>query len=111
MFYVEPIHAVWTRYSSVRERSAKTTIWRLPDDDEHVLNTGSPEDLLIDPEDVDIEVARVQESSTVWSPLVFEESDWTVEDFYTAEWDTEDFYTADWTVFPEMTSEFYVSEI
>jgi len=81
----------WTRFSSMREPCAGVSIWRLPNDDEHVFNTGSPEDLLIDPEDVDIEVARVQEHATVWLSQIGT--------------------PVDWTAHPIPASEFYVSEI
>jgi len=107
LFYV----TTWTRYHSITERSAKTSIWRLPNDDEHVLNTGSPEDLLIDPEDIDIEVSRVQESSTVWSPQSFEDTEWEVSDFYTATWSAETLEDIDWAIDSVYTSQFYVSEI
>ena len=60
-------NTVWKKYRSLREPSAGVSVWSLPTDDEHILNTGSPEDLLLNPEDFDVVPERVQEHETVWS--------------------------------------------
>lgn len=83
----------WKRLRSLREPSAKCTIWSLPLEDEHVLNTGSPEDLLLDPEDFDIIPELVQDG----------ENRWTREPLTTTNW-----YSFG---FADQISEFYVVDI
>jgi len=81
---------VWKRLRSVREPDAKSSIWSLPIDDEHILNTGSPEDLFLNPEDFDVNVERVQEHETVWTRESTTDANW-----YTFDSPTSEFYVVD----------------
>lgn len=98
----------WKRVRSLREPSAKCTVWSLPTADEHVLNTGSPEDLLLDPEDFDIDVGRVQEHSTVWNDESIDDSEWYTIRMLDASWTDEAPTEAGWYVFDPPESVFYV---
>lgn len=81
----------WKRLRSVREPDAKSSIWSLPINDEHLLNTGSPEDLFLNPEDFDIVPERIQEHETVWT----KESALSTPNWYTFDQPLSVFYVRD----------------
>ena len=45
---------------------AKTSIWKLPENDEHFLNSSSPEDLFLNPEDLDVVPGQIQDGMNAW---------------------------------------------
>lgn len=81
----------WKRLRSVSEPDGKSSVWKLPETNEHILNTKSPEDLFLNPEDFDVMPQEVQGG----------ELDWTRETSPTTNW-----YT-----FDNPTSEFYVRDV
>lgn len=83
---------VWTRYRSLKEADAKSSVWKAPETSEHFLNTSSPEDLFMNPETINVVPGEVQDGMNKW----------------TKESNPAD---ANWYVFSAETSEFYVSEL
>ena len=81
----------WKRLRSVREPDAKSSVWSLPTDDEHILNTGSPEDLFLNPEDFDVVPELIQGGE--------------------AEWTRETLPLTNWYTFDQPISEFYVRDV
>jgi len=56
----------WKRPSPLIDH-AKTSIWKLPEPDEHFLNSSSPEDLFLNPEDLDVVPGQIQDGMNAWN--------------------------------------------
>lgn len=87
----------WKRLRSIREPNASTSVWSLPTNDEHLLNTGSPEDLFLNPEDFDLVPEVIQDG----------QNDWRKDNLITANWYT--FIPDDPRYFYSWTAELSVS--
>lgn len=93
----------------------------MPLDDEHLLNTGSPEDLFLNPEDFDIVPELIQGGEAEWTKEGSGVANWytfTVldESFASSNWYTftlydQSFAPSNWYTFDQPTSEFDIYEI
>jgi len=112
---------VWKRLRSVRESDAKSSVWSLPTDDEHLLNTGSPEDLFLNPEDFDIVPELIQGGEAEWTKENLTTANWYTftlldQSFSPSNWYTftlydQSFAPSNWYTFTAPTAEFYVTDI
>lgn len=80
----------WKRIRSVREPDAKSSVWKMPETNEHLLSTKSPEDLFLNPEDFDEEPEDIQGGETSWAVQSFNDTNW-----YTFDQPTSEFYVRD----------------